>query len=97
MLFPRQFVLRWLSLFLLMSASLMILSGCTTPPLKKQNEPYQENLKVKCSVNLPRLTANNGQAAAESLIKWLDIYSVCAARHNQLIDEILIRESLNNG
>lgn len=97
MLFPHQFARKWLSLFLLMSASLLILSGCTTTPLIKQSEPYQENLKTKCPVNLPRLAGDDGKAAAELLVKWLDIYSVCAARHNQIIDEILLRENINHG
>ncbi|PPC71288.1 hypothetical protein C1Y42_14475 [Pantoea sp. ICBG 985] len=58
-----------------------------------QSVPFQENLKTKCPVNLPRLTGTNGRAAAESLNQWIDIYSVCAARHNQLVDEIILRES----
>nr|WP_312217004.1 hypothetical protein [Pantoea vagans] len=75
-----------------MIACLVIISGCTTPPVKTQNVPYQENLKTKCPVNLPRLNGTNGRAAAELLIQWIDIYSTCAARHNQLIDEINLRE-----
>ncbi|MFS7361461.1 hypothetical protein AB6896_21755 [Rahnella inusitata] len=70
----------------------MILSGCTTKPVKMQSVPYQENLKTKCPVNLPRLNGNDGKAAAELLVTWLDIYSTCAARHNQLTDEIILRE-----
>ncbi|UYV60089.1 hypothetical protein OH655_22405 (plasmid) [Pantoea dispersa] len=58
-----------------------------------QSVPFQENLKTKCPVNLPRLTGTNGRAAAELLNQWIDIYSVCAARHNQLVDEIILRES----
>ncbi|MDI9768630.1 hypothetical protein QM327_18945 [Pantoea dispersa] len=58
-----------------------------------QSVPFQENLKTKCPVNLPRLAGTNGRAAAELLNQWIDIYSVCAARHNQLVDEIILRES----
>ncbi|WP_255459256.1 hypothetical protein [Buttiauxella sp. A111] len=58
---------------------------------------YQENLKTKCPVQLPRLTGNQGSSAADLLIIYLDIYGQCAARHNQLVDEINLRESLLNG
>ncbi|MHC5175228.1 hypothetical protein [Serratia rhizosphaerae] len=57
---------------------------------------FQENLKTKCQIKLPRLTGNDGRAAADLLITWMDIYSACAARHNQLVDEILLRERLNH-
>ncbi|MGE6980727.1 hypothetical protein [Kluyvera intermedia] len=58
---------------------------------------YQENLKTKCNAQLPRLTGKTGRDAAELLIIYLDIYGQCAARHNQLVDEINLRESLLNG
>ncbi|PWC18242.1 hypothetical protein [Brenneria corticis] len=56
---------------------------------------YQENLKKKCPVtNLPRLTGNTGTDAAMPLTGWPEIYADCAARHNQLVDEINQREQL---
>lgn len=89
---------KWLSRFLLMCACLLSMSACTTPPLNKPNVPYQENLKIKCQENdLPRLTGTQGTAAAEALNAWPEIYGQCAARHNQLIDEINKREEINNG
>ncbi|MCI4217369.1 hypothetical protein MRO97_16025 [Dickeya dianthicola] len=56
---------------------------------------YQENLKKKCPVtNLPRLSGTTGNDAAQPLISWPQIYADCAARHNQLIDEITNRENM---
>ncbi|MCF2345553.1 hypothetical protein LGR65_19660 [Enterobacter hormaechei] len=76
----------------------MILSGCTTQPLQISNVPYQENLKRKCPTeNLPRIKGNTGADIASPAIEYRDLYSVCAARHNALIDEIIKRESVLNG
>ncbi|EHM47029.1 hypothetical protein [Yokenella regensburgei] len=58
---------------------------------------YQENLKTKCATQLPRLNGTQGKDAAELLTLYLDMYGQCAARHNQLVDEINLRESLLNG
>ncbi|EPP0959641.1 hypothetical protein ACULX3_002270 [Cronobacter turicensis] len=58
---------------------------------------YQENLKTKCSAQLPRLTGTTGRDAAELLTLYLELYGQCAARHNQLVDEINQRETLLNG
>ncbi|MEI7408140.1 hypothetical protein [Pectobacterium aroidearum] len=57
--------------------------------------PYQENLKKKCPVNsLPLLAGNTGTDAAIPLTAWPEIYGDCAARHNQLVDEMNQRENL---
>ncbi|ECI4314819.1 hypothetical protein DO802_04705 [Salmonella enterica subsp. enterica] len=58
---------------------------------------YQENLKTKCVMQLPRLSGTTGKDAAELLIIYLEIYGQCAARHNQLVDEINLRERINDG
>ncbi|PUW43198.1 hypothetical protein AUM99_18400 [Cronobacter sakazakii] len=58
---------------------------------------YQENLKTKCSAQLPRLTGTTGRDAAELLTLYLELYGQCVARHNQLVDEINQRETLLNG
>ncbi|EOU4946108.1 hypothetical protein [Enterobacter hormaechei] len=58
---------------------------------------YQENLLTKCAVQLPRLAGTTGRDAAELLTLYLDLYGQCAARHNQLVDEINLRESIIYG
>ncbi|MEI9881664.1 hypothetical protein V5014_04985 [Atlantibacter hermannii] len=59
--------------------------------------PYQENLKTKCQEKLPRIEGKTGQLLAKALLIYQDIYPVCAARHNALVDEINKRErKLNN-
>nr|WP_257393834.1 hypothetical protein [Enterobacter hormaechei] len=76
----------------------MILSGCTTQPQKTSNVPYQESLKRKCQAeNLPRIKGHTGADIAVPAIEYQDLYSVCAARHNALIDEMNKRESVLNG
>ncbi|MGD8163368.1 hypothetical protein [Pantoea sp. FN0307] len=56
--------------------------------------PYQENLKTKCPVNIPRLNGATGKVLAEQLINWMQLYSECAARHNALVDEINQRKGI---
>ncbi|WET41247.1 hypothetical protein [Citrobacter enshiensis] len=58
---------------------------------------YQENLKTKCTTQLPRLKGMTGKDAAELLTLYLEIYGQCAARHNQLVDEINLRENIIYG
>ncbi|WP_117098472.1 hypothetical protein [Klebsiella pneumoniae] len=58
---------------------------------------FQENLKTKCVVSLPRLAGATGRDAAELLTVYLDLYGQCAARHNQLVDEVNLREDLQRG
>jgi hypothetical protein len=58
---------------------------------------YQENLKTKCATQLPRLAGASGKDAAELLTIYLELYGQCAARHNQLVDEINLRERVLNG
>jgi hypothetical protein len=48
-------------------------------------------------VQLPRLAGTTGKDAADLLIIYLDMYGQCAARHNQLVDEIKIRERIIYG
>lgn len=90
----RKYTLKLLNRYLPMSACLMILSGCITPPPKMPNVPYQESLKTKCPVKLPRLNGVTGKDLAGPLINWIEIYSDCAARHNALVDEINKREGM---
>jgi len=85
----------WLSRYLLTFAFLTILSGCTTKPPKISNVPYQENLLTKCPEQLPRLKGVSGKDLAEVLLKLTPQYAECAARHNQLIDEINQRKEMN--
>nr|WP_253537024.1 hypothetical protein [Erwinia aphidicola] len=75
----------------------MTISACSTPPPKRQSVPFQESVIIKCPLQLPRLAGNDGKSAASALLIYLELYSQCAARHNQLIDEILLREKINNG
>ena len=94
---PAKSARKCLNLFLLMCACLMTLSACTTAPPPMQNVRYQENLKTKCVTQLPRLVGSTGKDAAELLIIYLDMYGQCAARHNQLVDEIKLRENIIYG
>jgi len=48
-------------------------------------------------MQLPRLAGTQGKDAADLLIIYLELYGQCAARHNQLVDEINLRESVLNG
>ncbi|QFH52315.1 hypothetical protein FR819_20510 [Leclercia adecarboxylata] len=57
--------------------------------------PYQENLKTKCPETLPRIEGTIGTFVADALLSYQKLYSVCAARHNTLVDEINLREKLN--
>ncbi|AIA43444.1 hypothetical protein KPNIH27_19575 [Klebsiella pneumoniae subsp. pneumoniae KPNIH27] len=74
----------------------MTMSACSTTQWKNQSVPFQENLKTKCPVKLPRLAGTNGAAAAELINQWTDLYLTCSARHNQLVDEIILREKKSN-
>ncbi|WP_071983315.1 hypothetical protein [Klebsiella variicola] len=75
----------------------MSLSACTTTPPPAPSGRFQENLKTKCKVSLPRLAGATGRDAAELLTIYLDLYGQCAARHNQLVDEINLREEIKHG
>nr|WP_254305154.1 hypothetical protein [Rahnella aceris] len=72
----------------------MILSACTTPLPTKPNVPYQENLLTKCPVKLPRINGVTGKDITEPLLILTPQYSDCAARHNQLVDEINQRKEI---
>ncbi|WP_086110343.1 hypothetical protein [Xenorhabdus vietnamensis] len=52
------------------------------------SEPYQENLLTKCQERLPRLAGMTGNNLANMVIDYAQIYGHCAARHNQLVEEI---------
>ncbi|AVJ18317.1 hypothetical protein CLM71_14815 [Serratia sp. MYb239] len=54
--------------------------------------PYQANLLTRCPTTLPRLNSNTGAALTAALEEYRKIYPPCAARHNQLADEIEQRE-----
>ncbi|AVD62438.1 hypothetical protein C4B62_04140 [Serratia marcescens] len=56
--------------------------------------PFQESLLVKCPEQLPRINGATGKDVSEPLLTYLDIYTLCAARHNQLVDEINQRKEL---
>lgn len=88
--------LKLLSLFLLTCALVLSLSACTTVPPPKSDELYQESLITKCPVNLPVLAGTTGTDLSQTLTVLLPMYGNCAARHNQLVDEINIRRNLNN-
>jgi hypothetical protein len=48
-------------------------------------------------VQLPRLKGTQGKDAADILTIYPELYGQCAARHNQLVDEINLRESVIYG
>ncbi|MGG5217009.1 hypothetical protein ACQZ19_13725 [Rahnella variigena] len=56
--------------------------------------PYQENLLTKCPIKLPRIKGVTGKDIAETLLILTPQYSECAARHNQLVDEINQRKEI---
>ena len=92
-----KFVPKWLSRCLPTCACLMILSACTTKPQPAPNVSYQENLLTKCTTQLPRLNGTLGKDVAEIIMIYPGLYGRCAARHNQLVDEINLRESVTYG
>ena len=78
-------LLKRLSLFILISASLMIIVGCST----RTNGCYQANLCQKCQVdNLPELKDNTGKAVSDMLDWHQRAYGECAKNHNGLIDSL---------
>ncbi|WP_458773799.1 hypothetical protein [Citrobacter portucalensis] len=62
----------------------------------RPNVPYQENLLTRCPEDLPRLQGTTGHDMATALLRYQDIYPVCAARHNSLVNEILLRRKAKN-
>ena len=96
MLPPKKYELKLLSLCLLMCALALSLSACTTTPPPKSDEQYQESLLTKCPGELPVLTGTTGNNLSQALTDFLTLYGNCAARHNQLVDEINIRRNQNN-
>ncbi|WP_099125536.1 hypothetical protein [Xenorhabdus stockiae] len=59
-------------------------------------EPYQENLLKKCQTRLPTLTGTTGNNIANILMDYPALYGNCAARHNQLVDEINKRKEFTH-
>lgn len=96
MLPHEKFVLRWSSLFLLMCALALSLSGCTTIQPQILSVLYQENLLKKCQETLPRLMGMTGNNLANIVMEYSTLYGNCAARHNQLVDEINKRKELTH-
>ncbi|WP_072253928.1 hypothetical protein [Enterobacter roggenkampii] len=74
----------------------MSLCACSMTQPPAPNVPYQENLKTKCRETLPRIEGTTGTYVAGALDEYRELYSVCAARHNTLVDEINQREKLND-
>ncbi|WP_228864237.1 hypothetical protein [Xenorhabdus sp. PB30.3] len=72
------------------------MSGCTTTPPAPSGEPYQENLLTKCQHQLPKLTGATGNNLATVLMDYSALYGNCAARHNQLVDEINKRKEFTH-
>ena len=96
MLPPKKSELKLLSLCLLMCALALSLSACTMTKLPPSSGLYQENLLTKCPETLPRMNGQTGKDVSEPATDLQDMYGNCAARHNQLVDEINIRRNLNN-
>ncbi|WP_086113982.1 hypothetical protein [Xenorhabdus beddingii] len=72
------------------------MSGCTTRPPTVSNVPYQENLLTKCQDRLPKLAGTTGNNLANIIIDYAALYGHCAARHNQLVDEINQRKEITH-
>lgn len=88
------FRLKRSSRFLLTSALLMSMSGCSTKVLIAPNVPYQANLTATCPSTLPRLVGSTGADFDRALRLYVYLYADCAARHNQLVSEIKQREEV---
>lgn len=83
-----------LNLYLLMSALLMNMSGCSTTPQREPNISYQANMMRTCPERLPRLKGNTGNDFDAALRQCVSQYLDCAPRHNQLVKEIKLREAV---
>ncbi|OVZ97965.1 hypothetical protein CBW53_06565 [Yersinia frederiksenii] len=70
----------------------MNMSACSTKAPTPPNVRYQENQLTKCDTVLPRLTGTTGNDFDSALRAYRSIYTLCAARHNQLINEIHLRQ-----
>ncbi|KAB7698818.1 hypothetical protein GBN33_08500 [Plesiomonas shigelloides] len=70
--------------------------GCSTQlPLAKKSscQGFQENQLTLCPRQLPRLGGNTGADFDKALREYSALYVECAARHNQLINNIRQREA----
>ncbi|UIB81317.1 hypothetical protein [Flyfo podovirus Tbat2_2] len=77
--------LKRLSLFILMSVSLMIIAGCSTTT----SGCYQANLCQKCQIDdLPELKDNTGKSLSDTLDWYQRNYAECAIIHNGLVDSL---------
>lgn len=88
--------MKWLSRYLVPFALVMSMCGCSTPPLRGMKpfyQGFQENLLTECPQDLPRLAGNTGSDFDQALRAYSSRYVECAARHNELINNIRQRES----
>lgn len=90
----KSFIPRRLNRYLAMFALLTSMSGCSTKVLIAPSVPYQANLTEKCPVILPRLAGNTGTDFDTVLQRYTRLYADCAARHNQLVTEMKLRQEL---
>nr|WP_232370155.1 hypothetical protein [Xenorhabdus lircayensis] len=56
--------------------------------------PYQENLLTRCQAKLPKLAGTTGNNLVDVVMAYSTLYGTCAARHNQLVDEINKRKEI---
>ncbi|UZX56883.1 hypothetical protein ND446_02555 [Yersinia ruckeri] len=68
------------------------MSGCSTTAPLPPSVPYQANLLTPCNKVLPRLGGNTGNDFDNALRAYRSLYTLCAARHNKLINEINTRQ-----
>ena len=81
------------SLYIVMFASLLMVSGCST--LLPTGKPYQENLLSLCPTTLPNLTNPDQATSKEVLLVWSEagsMYHDCRIRHNGLVEAVRARQ-----
>jgi len=75
------------SLFIAMSASLMaLLSACSTPQPAEKPRVIQQGLLVKCPDQLSQLSDGTAGEVAVTMKEWASTYHDCKTRHNGLVD-----------
>ena len=86
---------RRLSRYSALCVLLMSTSGCLTRVSVVPDEHYQASLLATCPEDLPALTGPTGHDFDLLTRTLLFLYTDCAARHNQLVNEIQQRNAIN--
>jgi len=74
--------------YIIIGLALIILSGCSSIPVKSSPIITQEVLLERCSTDTPIPLGKDGKALIEALVAFQKVYNECAVRHDKLIDTI---------